>query len=94
MHLSERRCIWHVSSFQAMLGPAWEEHDSGLQDRVGCSLFVLNSETGLNQRPKPPQRQYLHCCGPAFDSIPRQIPGRTDKESLPNFRSAGLPGFS
>ena len=50
MHLSERRCIWHVSSFQAMLGPAWEEHDSGLQDRVGCSLFVLNSETGLNQR--------------------------------------------
>ena len=48
MHLSERRCILHVSSFQAMLGPAWDEHDSGLQDRVGCSLFVLNSKTGLN----------------------------------------------
>ena len=56
MHLSERRCILHVSSFQAivMLGPAWDEHDSGLQDRVGCSLFVLNSKTGLKERPLCP----------------------------------------
>ena len=57
-----------------MLGPAWEEHDSGLQDRGGCSLFFVKFKKPAVDRRSTPSLGFTSGGGPTRTSADVSVP--------------------